>query len=89
MVRSFLKENKKWICLMTLIMMLQLVVASYFCMQKQGFHYDEYHSYYSSILYWLEPTHRLHWKNNRNNIHHSEILVFAYKNMMLQQVVTS
>ena len=63
MVRSFLKENKKWICLMTLIMMLQLVVASYFCIQKQGFHYDEYYSYYSSnVTYGLAPTNR-EWKN--------------------------
>ena len=48
---------------MTLIMMLQLVVASYFCMQKQGFHYDEYYSYYSSnVTYGLAPTNR-EWKN--------------------------
>ena len=63
MVYSFLKENKKWICLMTIIMMLQLVVASYFCMQKQGFHYDEYYSYYSSnVTYGLVPTDR-EWKD--------------------------
>lgn len=62
MKRSFWKENKKWIGLMTLIMMLQLVVASYFCMQKQGFHYDEYYSYYSSnATYGLAPTNR-EWK---------------------------
>lgn len=48
---------------MTLIMMLQLVVASYFCIQKQGFHYDEYYSYYSSnVTYGLAPTNR-EWKN--------------------------
>ena len=63
MIRSFLKENKKWICLMTLIMMLQLVVASYFCIQKQGFHYDEYYSYYSSnVTFGLVPTNR-EWKD--------------------------
>ena len=63
MIRSFLKENKKWICLMTLNMMLQLVVASYFCMQKQGFHYDEYYSYYSSnVTFGLAPTNR-EWKD--------------------------
>ena len=63
MKSSFLKENKKWICLMTLIMMLQLVVASYFCIQKQGMHYDEYYSYYSSnVTYGLAPTNR-EWKN--------------------------
>ena len=60
---SFYRENKKWICLMTIIMMLQLVVASYFCMQKQGFHYDEYYSYYSSnVTYGLVPTDR-EWKD--------------------------
>lgn len=48
---------------MTLIMMLQLVVASYFCIQKQGMHYDEYYSYYSSnVTYGLVPTNR-EWKN--------------------------
>lgn len=48
---------------MTIIMMLQLVVASYFCMQKQGFHYDEYYSYYSSnVTYGLAPTDR-DWKD--------------------------
>lgn len=48
---------------MTLIMMLQLVVASYFCMQKQGFHYDEYYSYYSSnVTFGLAPTNR-EWKD--------------------------
>ena len=60
---SFLKENKKWFCLMTIIMMLQFVVASYFCIQKQGFHYDEYYSYYSSnVTYGLVPTDR-EWKD--------------------------
>ena len=57
------KENKKWICLMTIIMMLQFVVASYFCVQKQGYHYDEYYSYYSSnVTYGLAPTDRA-WKD--------------------------
>ena len=60
---SFYKENGKWVCLMTIIMMLQFVVASYFCMQKQGFHYDEYYSYYSSnVTYGLVPTNR-EWKD--------------------------
>lgn len=60
---SVWRENGKWICLMTIIMMLQFVVASYFCMQKQGFHYDEYYSYYSSnVTYGLVPTDR-EWKN--------------------------
>ena len=63
MRNSIWKENGKWICLMTIIMMLQFVVASYFCIQKQGFHYDEYYSYYSSnVTYGLVPTDR-EWKD--------------------------
>ena len=63
MKTSFWKENKRWIFLMTIIMMLQLVVASYFCIQKQGFHYDEYYSYYSSnVTHGLAPTDR-EWKD--------------------------
>lgn len=46
-----------------LIMMLQLFVASYFCMKKEGYHYDEYYSYYSSnVTYGLVPTDR-EWKD--------------------------
>ena len=60
---SLWKENKRWMFLMTIIMMLQLVVASYFCVQKQGFHYDEYYSYYSSnVTHGLAPTDR-EWKD--------------------------
>ena len=63
MRQSVWKENKRWICLVTIIMMLQFFVASYFCMQKQGFHYDEYYSYYSSnVTYGLVPTDR-EWKD--------------------------
>ena len=63
MRQSVGKENKKWICLMTIIMVLQFLVASYFCIQKQGFHYDEYYSYYSSnVTYGLVPTDR-EWKD--------------------------
>ncbi len=63
MKRPIWNENEKWICLMTIIMVLQFVVASYFCMQKQGFHYDEYYSYYSSnVTYGLVPTDR-EWKD--------------------------
>lgn len=63
MKRPFIKENKKWIGLMIVIMMLQLIAASYFCIQKQGFHYDEYYSYYSSnVTYGLAPGDR-EWKD--------------------------
>ena len=30
------------------VIMLQVIAAFYFCTRKQGFHYDEYYSYYSS-----------------------------------------
>lgn len=57
------KDNKKWFCLLVIIMVLQFIVASYFCIQKQGFHYDEYYSYYSSnVTYGLVPTDR-EWKD--------------------------
>ena len=63
MGQSVWKENKKWICLVIMIMVLQVLVASYFCIQKQGFHYDEYYSYYSSnVTYGLVPTDR-EWKD--------------------------
>ena len=63
MGQSVGKENKKWICLVIIIMVLQFFVASYFCIQKQGFHYDEYYSYYSSnVTYGLVPTDR-EWKD--------------------------
>ena len=63
MGQSIWKENKKWICLVIVIMVLQFLVASYFCIQKQGFHYDEYYSYYSSnVTYGLVPTDK-EWKD--------------------------
>ena len=81
MKHSFYKENKKWMFLMTIIMMLQFVVASYFCMQKQGFHYDEYYSYYSSnVTYGLVPTDR-EWKDTdeiRSEFHVKEGEQFRY-----------
>ncbi len=33
---------------LTAVIMLQVIAAFYFCARKQGFHYDEYYSYYSS-----------------------------------------
>lgn len=63
MVEVIQKANIKWIFLMSLILMVQLAVATYFCIQKQGFHYDEYYSYYSSNkTYGLIPTDR-EWKD--------------------------
>lgn len=55
------RKKQTWIVL-GLIMVLQFIAASYFCMQKQGYHYDEYYSYYSSnVTYGLVPTDR-EWK---------------------------
>lgn len=45
------------------LLILQLVVVVWFCMQKQGYHYDEYYSYYSSnVTYALVPT-DMEWKD--------------------------
>lgn len=42
---------------MILLLILQLCTAFWFCAQKQGYHYDEYYSYYSSnVTYALVPT---------------------------------
>lgn len=43
--------------LMVVTIMLQVIAAFYFCTQKQGFHYDENYSYYSSnVTAGLAPT---------------------------------
>lgn len=40
-----------------IVIVLQVLAALYFCAQKQGYHYDEYYSYYSSnVTYGLVPT---------------------------------
>jgi len=59
--KSFLE---KWfIPCMALLLILQLCAAFWFCAQKQGFHYDEYYSYYSSnVTYALVPT-DMEWKD--------------------------
>ena len=47
----------KFIGIMAIILLLQVITAFYFCTQKQGFHYDEYYSYYSSnVTYGLVPS---------------------------------
>ncbi len=44
------RNNRSYIpmIVMVVIIMLQVIAAFYFCTRKQGFHYDEYYSYYSS-----------------------------------------
>lgn len=58
-----MKSKKLFFPCMLLLLVIQLVVVFWFCMQKQGFHYDEYYSYYSSnVTYALVPT-DMEWKN--------------------------
>ena len=40
--------KNKWFLLFLLIWCIQMCTAVYFCYQKQGFHEDEYYSYYST-----------------------------------------
>lgn len=48
---------------MILLLTVQLCAALWFCSQKQGYHYDEYYSYYSSnVTYGLTPT-DMEWKD--------------------------
>ena len=39
---------KKWFCLFLVIWCVQMFTAVYFCFQKQGFHEDEYYTFYST-----------------------------------------
>lgn len=41
-------KNKTWLVLFLLVWCVQMLTAVYFCMQKQGFHEDEFYSYYST-----------------------------------------
>ncbi|MBQ0027101.1 MAG: hypothetical protein KBS96_00720 [Lachnospiraceae bacterium] len=50
-------SKKLYIILMIIIIVLQIIAAFYFCTRKQGCHYDEYYSYYSSnVTSGLIPT---------------------------------
>ena len=64
MHRSMLVKNKKlFLPGMILLLIIQLCAALFFCTQKQGFHYDEYYSYYSSnVTQGLHPT-DMEWKD--------------------------
>lgn len=58
-----MKNKKFFLPCMILLLIVQLCVAFYFCTQKQGFHYDEYYSYYSSnVTSGLHPT-DMEWKD--------------------------
>lgn len=41
-------KNKIWFILFLLVWCVQMLTAVYFCVQKQGFHEDEFYSYYST-----------------------------------------
>lgn len=58
-----MKINRYFGLCMTALLIAQMVTILYFGMQKQGFHYDEYYSYYSSnVTYSLNPT-DMEWKD--------------------------
>ena len=58
-----MKNKKLYFPCMIILLIIQLCVALFFCAQKQGFHYDEYYSYYSSNLTMgLHPT-DMEWKD--------------------------
>lgn len=58
-------SKRVYIILMIAVIVLQLAAAFYFCAQKQGCHYDEYYSYYSSnVTSGLIPTDNA-WMDSR------------------------
>ena len=58
-----MKNKKFFLPGMILLLIIQLCATLFFCTQKQGFHYDEYYSYYSSnVTHGLHPT-DMEWKN--------------------------
>lgn len=55
-IMSKSKADTAFKIMLIITIVLQLAVALCFCMQKQGFHYDENYSYYSSnVTYGLNP----------------------------------
>ena len=58
-----MKNKKLFLPGMIFLLIIQLCAALFFCTQKQGFHYDEYYSYYSSnVTQGLHPT-DMEWKD--------------------------
>ncbi|MBQ6806646.1 MAG: glycosyltransferase family 39 protein [Lachnospiraceae bacterium] len=50
-------KSRIWLILFLIIWCAQMLTAVYFCCQKQGFHEDEYYSYYSTARtngFWVE-----------------------------------
>jgi len=57
------KNKKLFLPCMAGLLIVQLLIVIWFCIQKQGYHYDEYYSYYSSnVTYALVPT-DMEWKD--------------------------
>ena len=83
-----MKNKKLFLPGMILLLIIQLCAAFFFCTQKQGFHYDEYYSYYSSnVTYGLHPT-DMEWKDTEEI--RSEFMAlpgegFAYETVKLMQ----
>lgn len=47
-MESNVRINKKYFIIFLIIWVVQMAAAFYFCTQKQGFHEDEYYTYYST-----------------------------------------
>lgn len=83
-----MKKERLFYPCMVLLLILQVGAAIFFCAQKQGFHYDEYYSYYSSnVTYGLHPTDG-EWKDTKEIS--SEFMAlpgegFAYDTVKLMQ----
>ena len=57
------REERNYSILMWFIIFISMMIAVLFCIQKQGFHYDENYSYYSTnVTYGLFPTEN-EWKD--------------------------
>ena len=62
-MKSLHLSDRQFHVLFGMLIALQIAAAFFFCIQKQGFHYDEYYSYYSSnVTYGLVPSDG-EWKN--------------------------
>ena len=83
-------ENKKdlyYKLIMWLIVIISMMVAVLFCIKKQGYHYDENYSYYSTnITYGLWPT-DFEWKSTEEI--RSEYMVLPGETLNLGLVKTN
>lgn len=88
MKNTLFRSKYQFIGVMIVIIMLQMIAAFYFCAQKQGFHYDEYYSYYSSnVTYGLVPSDG-EWKDTSEIRSEFEVMPdngFSYKMVSIMQ----